>query len=463
MKAPVATLVLAGLAAGLVTPNNKAALLAQELSAQSAPNAVSMAEMRTMKTQQRQEDRAAGAYDADRYTAQAATKCSNGKAGEYLCRNVDLKGFLRHQDTGSGDREGNDLWAWTSSSGREFGIVGQTDGTAFVEVLKDGSLQYLGRLPTQTVNSDWRDMKVVGDHVYIGAESDDHGLQVFDLNKLLDLDPQDPKTFDIESDLTAHYRGFGSSHNIVSHEATNSIFAVGTQRSDGCNAGLWMLDVSDPSNPKKTGCVSNDGYVHDAQCVIYTGPHKQYRNREICFNYNEDTLTIVDITNRSSPQQLSRTAYKGATYTHQGWIADKDMKYLLLDDELDEMRKTGPASDQKTTTYVVDITDLSKPKFTGIYKSPVKSIDHNQYIVNGISYQANYGSGLRIVDVSSIAQDPTGSQFKELGFFDVYPEDDSAGGQATFHGAWSVYPWLKSGYILVNSIERGVYSLKYTA
>ncbi|TQV90664.1 hypothetical protein V2A60_006876 [Cordyceps javanica] len=464
MKSPAATLVLAGLAAGHVASNSKAAFVAQQLAAESAPNAVSMSTMQSIKTQQREADRENGLFDVDRYAVQGATKCSNGKAGEYSCRNVDLAGFLRHQDTGSGDREGNDIWAWTSSSsGREFGIVGQTDGTAFVEVLSDGSLQYVGRLPTQTVPSTWRDIKVLGDHAYIGAESPDHGLQIFDLNKLLSIDPENPKTFNISTDLTAHYNEFGSSHNIVVHDTTNTISAVGTKPKDGCNAGLWMIDVSDPSKPKKSGCVSNDGYVHDAQCVIYSGPDQKFNGREICFNYNEDTLTIVDITERSSPKQLSRTTYKGATYTHQGWLADKEMRYLLLDDELDEMQKTGPAANQKTTTYIVDIADLSKPVFSGLYQSPVKSIDHNQYVVNGLSYQSNYGSGLRIVDVSSVVEDPTGASFKEAGFFDVHPEDDGRGGEATFHGSWSVYPWLKSGYILINSIERGVYSVKYTA
>lgn len=110
MRSSVVSLVLAGLAAGLVTPESRAVSLAQQLAASSAPNAVSMASLRAAKTQQRESDRAAGVFDVDRYAAQSATKCTNGKAGEFLCRNVDLKGFLRHQDVGSGPREGNDLW-----------------------------------------------------------------------------------------------------------------------------------------------------------------------------------------------------------------------------------------------------------------------------------------------------------------------------------------------------------------
>jgi choice-of-anchor B domain-containing protein len=341
--------------------------------------------------------------------------------------------------------------------------VGQTDGTAFVEVMKDGSLKYAGRLPTQTVASVWRDIKVIRDHAYIGSEAQDHGLQIFDLKKLLRNYPDGPPTFSTSRDLAAHFDGFGSSHNVVVNEETETVFVVGTQRNLNCRGGLWMIDVSNPRRPQDAGCVSSDGYVHDAQCVIYTGPMRDFQGREICFNYNEDALTIVDVTRRALPRQISRTTYKGATYTHQGWLIDESMRYLLLDDELDEQEGNGAAEDGHTTTYIVDISDLTYPVFRGVYKSPVKSIDHNQYVIDSISYQSNYGSGLRMVNVSSVYEDDSGSLFEEIGHFDVRPEDDAEGGVVSFDGAWSVYPYFRSGNIVVNSIERGLFSVKYSA
>ncbi|KAK3356827.1 hypothetical protein B0T25DRAFT_603427 [Lasiosphaeria hispida] len=403
----------------------------------------------------------AGVFDLDRYAKLAATTpCVNGKAGEYKCSNVDLISFLRHQDLGSSTRRGNDVWGWTSPTGREFGAVGQTDGTAFVEVLKDGSLVYLGRLPTQTSSSSWRDMKVIGNHVYIGSEASNHGLQIFDLKKLLNITT--PRTFSISTDLTAHFKGFGNSHNIVAHTETNMIYAVGTGSGAGCRGGLFMVDVSNPASPKSPGCLLAGGYVHDAQCVTYRGPDTRYTGKEICFNFNEDTLDITDVTSKGSPTTISTTGYNGSSYTHQGWLADDEMRFLLLDDELDEQNKRGPASNQHTTTYIVDITDLTKPRFTGTYQSPAIAIDHNQYVKDGLSYQANYGSGLRIVDVRSLKTDPTGRGLGEVGYFDCYPEDDSTNGAAEFTGTWSNYPFFKSGFILLNSIERGIFVLKYT-
>jgi len=454
---------LAGTA--MAIPNTKAAQAKKvNLQAFNAPQAVSMEVLRERKVKQHERDVAKGAFRMNAYKAAGATACVDGYAGEYKCNNIDLKGFIRHQDMQSRTRIGNDVWGWTSATGREFAIVGQTDGTAFVEVLKDGSLQYMGRLPTQTVASTWRDAKVIGNYVYIGSEAANHGLQIWDLRQLLTVDPAKPVTFPLSSQA-ATFLEFGSSHNIVANEETQTIFAVGTPRNGKCRAGLWMVDVSNPNRPQDSGCVSSDGYVHDAQCVIYWGPHAQYQGREICFNFNEDALTIVDVTRHGMPVQLSRTTYRGATYTHQGWLADPQMRYLLLDDELDEQYKSGEAADQHTTTYIVDITDLTWPVFRGVYKSPVVSIDHNQYVVDGISYQANYGSGLRMVNVSTVALDDTGSLFEEVGFFDVRPEDDDlpGGGEATFNGAWSVYPYFKSGHIVVNSIERGLFSLKYSA
>ncbi|KAK8136834.1 regulatory P domain protein [Apiospora sp. TS-2023a] len=435
MKATVASLLLAAMGTGSEARPREVQISAQmfgpaQLEAFSAPQAVSMDTMKQEKLGYRDVQRAAGTYDLNRYERAGPAPCVNGTAAGYACNRVDLKDFLRHQDMGATKvLEGNDVWGWTSADGREFGAVGQAEGTAFVEVKSDGSLVYLGRLPTQTTSSTWRDMKTIKNHIYIGSEAKGHGLQIFDMRKLLEIDPASPVTFPLSS-LTAHFDAFGSSHNVVANEETNMIYVVGTERSLPCRAGLWMIDVFHPDRPQDVGCVSSDGYVHDAQCVAYQG-------REICFNYNEDALTIVDVSRKPTPVMLSRTTYNGATYTHQGWLANADMTYLLLDDELDESRQNGPAADQRTTTYVVDITDLTHPVFKSIYKSPAKSIDHNQYVIDGLS------------------------GFTEVGYFDCRPEDDAVNGEATFDGSWSAYPFFKSGYILLNSIERGVFSLKY--
>lgn len=151
----------------------------------------------------------------------------------------------------------------------------------------------------------------------------------------------------------------------------------------------------------------------------------------------------------------------GASYTHQGWVLDPLWQsHLLLDDELDEERFAGPAASGHPITYIFDISDLEAPRQTGIYRSKARSIDHNQYIYDGLSYQSNYGAGLRVLDVSSVPDDPTGESIQEVAYFDIYPEDDASDGSIDFVGTWSHYAGYPSGNILVNTIERGAFVVK---
>ena len=86
-------------------------------------------------------------------------------------------------------------------------------------------------------------------------------------------------------------------------------------------------------------------------------------------------------------------------------------------------------------------------------------------MIDGLNYQSSYGAGVRVFDISSIPRDPTGKSVCEAAFLDIYPEDDAlpGGGQVEFLGTWSSYAYFKSGYIFVNSIERGAFVVKMTS
>ncbi|CCX10161.1 hypothetical protein FPQ18DRAFT_314688 [Pyronema domesticum] len=405
----------------------------------------------------------------------------NGNTTNYACRNLDVTGHLTHDDLGSIDptaRIGSSIWGYTID-GREFVAIGQTDGAAFAEVVgkgwwnyvpyfgkKAGTLDYIGRLPQTpgALPSIWREIKGYKHYAIIGSEAVAHGIQIFDFHKLLEVRSNrlstSTKTFDPLKDIS-HFADLpvGRSHNVVNAEASNHIIAVGAQpRTDACQSGLIFIDVSDPSKPKRTGCAADGGYVHDAQCLIYRGPDAKYDGTEICYGYNEDSLTIYDITDKTKTNIISNTSYVGATYTHQGWVLDtENQEFLLLDDELDEQR--GVIVDGKPVTYIWNITSLENPILTGSFKSSIVSIDHNQFVKNMFTYQSNYGAGLRIWDVSSIPRDPTGKGVEEVAYFDVFPDDDS-NPKAVFLGSWANYPFFKSGYIVVNTYDRGAFVVK---
>lgn len=160
---------------------------------------------------------------------------------------------------------------------------------------------------------------------------------------------------------------------------------------------------------------------------------------------------------------MSITSYEGATYTHQGWVLDtENQEWLISDDEYDEVEARGPASNGRPVTFIWDIRDLEHPKQTGYYQGPRKTIDHNQYIFGKYSYQSMYTSGLSVLDISSIPYDPTGRSVREVAWFDTYPEDDNLedGGSLKFSGSWSNYGGFPSGFILINTMDRGAFVVK---
>ena len=365
--------------------------------------------------------------------------CSDGTAGPFACRGVGLESFLPLSAIGGG--EGNDIWGWTDpQTGREYALMGKTTGTAFVDVSVADRPTYLGDLPSHQQDrefSTWRDIKVYRDHAYVVSEKARHGLQVFDLTRLRGI--TEPQTWSED----AHYARFGNAHNLAINEDTGFAYAVG---SDTCAGGLHMIDIRDPKNPVFAGCFAADGYTHDTQSVSYRGPDTRFSGREICFSANEDTVTIVDVSDKRAPVMLSRTTYAGAAYTHQGWLTE-DQRHFLLDDELDEQQ-----SGVRTSTYIFDVADLTAPTVIGVYRGETAAIDHNLYTKGDRVYEANYRAGLRILDSSRVAA----GELREVAFFDVYPDGD----EAEFNGAWSSYPYFASGIVIVSGIEQGLFVLR---
>ncbi len=195
-------------------------------------------------------------------------------------------------------------------------------------------------------------------------------MQVYDLTQLRGMVPEESQVRKLT--VTAMYDQFGSSHNMVINEETGFAYAVG---SGTCRGGLHIVDIRDPKNPEYAGCFGDDGYVHDAQCVVYRGPDERYNGREICFCYNENTLTIVDVEDKNDIKLLSRESYNGYQYTHQGWL-NEDQTHLLMDDELDELY--GP--DPRTRTMIWNVEDLDDPKLEYSFYSEKRATDHNLYI-----------------------------------------------------------------------------------
>uniref|UniRef100_A0A7S2NQC9 Ricin B lectin domain-containing protein n=1 Tax=Zooxanthella nutricula TaxID=1333877 RepID=A0A7S2NQC9_9DINO len=540
--------------------------------------------------------------------ASSQEPCVDGLAGEYPCNDVDMLAFLPLSAMG-GSVGASDIWGWTdSTTGREYALVGISEGAAFIDVTDPLHPQVLGAMSSKHDPTIWHDLKVYKDHVFIVSEAAEHGMQVFDLARLRGLSSdhdgllaagaiqpkgkhmqlrghEDTKLcLDIaavENAQPSHrflansgtsldlrrcesgrrsqqwrhdsttgllrngkglcldavavpgqlraarlrscsassasqrwqhsedagtlrgldstclalepgaadgkvrlvpchgedgapqlrigwhppvrvfepdvlYEEVGSAHNLVINEQTGMAYVVGSRT---CNGGLHMVNITAPKEPRFIGCFAEDGYVHDSQCVIYEGPDSRYQGREICFNYNEDTLTITDVTDKDAVKILSRVGYDNSFYTHQGWL-DEKQEYLFLNDELDERNHNTsadapPGPTNRTRTLIWDARDLQAPKLVNNFYSKETAIDHNLYVDGDVIFETNYCAGLRILEIMNNSSSKAPS-LREIGHFDVDPDCSSP----VFSGTWSSYPYFKSGTVVATSMERGVFVLR---
>lgn len=368
------------------------------------------------------------------------TPCINGKAGIYPCSGYDLLGKISLNTLQASSA--SDIWGWADSeNNKEYAIIGLDNGTAFVDITDEDNLRYLGKLPTATVNSTWRDIKVYKNHAYVVSEAEGHGMQVFDLTRLRNV-VTSPETFTAD----ARYTGFGNCHNIVINEDSGFAYAVGTARDDIYNGGIHFINIQDPKNPLASGGYGASGYTHDGQVLTYSGPDSNFSGKEVFVGANEDHVVLIDVSNKAIPEEISTMTYSNFAYTHQGWFT-QDQKYFILGDELDEVN-FGFSS----RTLVFDFTDLTAPLLHDVYLGKTSAIDHNGYVRGDEFFLANYTAGVRVLDISGI----TDKSISEVGFFDTYPSDN----KTDFNGVWSVFPFFTSNKIVVSDINSGLFVIK---
>ena len=183
------------------------------------------------------------------------------------------------------------------------------------------------------------------------------------------------------------------------------------------------------------GAYGGDGYLHDAHCVIDDGPDTRFTGHEICIGSSHppspapgpgNRVVIADVTDKDNPVTLSRAFYPNPSpgISHQGRLLDGDRYYL-------HGHEAGSPRDPQGID-IFDFADLTDPQHIGFFESLVQSTHHNLYqAADGYVYRSNYSSGLRVYDVSNVAD----GILEEVAHFD--------GGVVAVHGyqgLWIVTP-----------------------
>ena len=373
--------------------------------------------------------------------APAYRSMEGGVAAETFAQSgMHLKSWLPLNAFPGSPTSGNDCWGYVSPSGREYALMGLSNGTAFIDITNPGNAQTVALITGPT--SLWRCVKTYGAYAYAGSEGG-NGIQVMDMTNIDGTNTALPRV-SLVREVTVGGTTLAS-HTIFVDTASGYLYRAG-----GGSHGLRIYDLrADPSNPTFVN-MWNNVYVHEAQIVKYTtGP---YAGKEIAFCCGGSSggqvntgMYILDVTNKNAITQLSYTTYPGAKFCHQSWLSN-DQSRIYINDELDEGATTS-----LTTTIVMNVANLSAPFVEGTFNNGNVAIGHNLYIRGNLLFEANYRSGVRVFDLAQSAGNPP-----EVAYFDTWPGDDLP----QFNGLWNIWPYFPSGTIIGSDINRGFFVWK---
>ncbi len=327
----------------------------------------------------------------------------------------------------------NGIWGWHDGAGREYALIGATDGVHVIDVTNPAAATRVDFVPGRRSGCIWREIKTYQHYAYlISDDNAPNSFQIIDLQFL-------PDSVSVVYDSN------------VLFERAHTLFVDGNKLYCGIVKGgitsgtssMSVYSLNDPVNPVFLRDVDTDyGAAFTNQQV-----HDMFvRNDTVYASAAFDGLFILRYDSVANQFNMlgSLTSYVGQGYNHSSALTD-DGRTLVFMDEV----PTG------LPVKVLDVQDLSNLTVTATFQSNVGPTPHNPFMVGNTCYIAYYQDGLQVYDVS----DPF--QPVRIGFFDTQYQTAQGGpytGQS-YSGAWGAYPYLPSGNVLVSDMQNGLYVL----
>ncbi len=387
----------------------------------------------------------------------AASDCIDGLAADFRCQNISLLAHIPLTDLPTDSSSANDIWGHVDlNTMREYAIIGLRKGVVVIEVTNPESPQVVGSINGATTA--WRDIKVYQffnrathswrAYAYVSADDISEGLRIIDLNQLPE---RISEIAPLMEDTRAH--NIYISHtapglNIPLPDGVSQLHVAGSENFNGAWRSYQLTSPATPTPSYTSSTGLREDYTHDITGFT-TGPTRAQRDclgesSASCYvmvDFNENSVRIWDHSNPDIAHQISEVTYPNISYTHSGWLSE-DGQYLFVHDEKDES-----SLNLNTAVHVFDMSNLASPTLVATWEGDSQATDHNGFAKGNRYYMSNYERGLTVLDIS----DPSAPA--QTGFFDTFPASDNA----SFNGAWGVYPFLPSGIILVSDIQGGLF------
>ena len=316
---------------------------------------------------------------------------------------------------------GSDCWGWRHPSGTEYAIMGVGNGIVFVNTENLDTEGFVdGPSSGSCGGAYWRDMMTWGNYCYVVSECSgtNDGLMVIDMSFL-------PDSVHLVGTFSVNGAGSRTSHNLCVDSLKGFLYIEGSSSANS----VYVHDISTPTSPVFVTSFGVAPGIHDVYAINDTA--------YIAEGWS-GTFSIWDLTDKMSPQMLTRVTIPASGYVHNIWPTD-DRQYAVTTEE----------TTNKTVKFW-DISDLSNVSLAAHYLGP-NGMAHNAQVKGDRVYLSHYESGVAILDIS----DPT-NPF-ELGRYDTYPEGE---GPPSFDGAWGCYPFASGGLIYGSNIDGRLWILR---
>ncbi len=201
---------------------------------------------------------------------------------------------------------------------------------------------------------------------------------------------------------------FGPSFAAEIDSARNLVFC-------GSGGGVYLLDISDPSNPVKLSDIRTRGVVEK---LFY-----ESSNERLYIAAGKNGLEIWNVASSGNPKKLGTydtpgEAYGVDVFGNYAYVADHDSGFRVIDistpESPEEVGFCGTPSYAQDVTIsdsyayvadlyyglrVIDISTPEDPEEVGFFDTP--GVAENVVISDSFAYVADFFEGLRIINIST--------------------------------------------------------------
>jgi choice-of-anchor B domain-containing protein len=323
-------------------------------------------------------------------------------------------------------------WAF-KQAGKEYGIIGSTEGTHFFELTEADKFEFIDFVPGRFISSQAinREFKHFKNYVYTVCDDGPSSLQIIDVSYL-------PDSVHVVADLRNNL--FGKTHNLFVDSINQLLYLCQVtpvlNNIETSMIPLRVFSLADPTNPTLLWQSPEEIQdVHD----IYVRDHLAI------LNCGYEGIRVYDFSNPTNPAYLNNLhVYQQQGYNHQGWLCPDGETYVFADETPGTLVKKAKLK----SDFSIDIQ-----AYFGRANSPYDKTAHNIQCTNDFAFIAYYNDGLRIYDLRI-------NPPREVAAYDTYIDNELTNNFSMW-GAWGIHALLPSGRILVSDRNTGFYMFDF--